>query len=62
MKCGSKRTLEIKNVKLFEFLSSLLAALRESDRNLNKECFKYEIMGTTMSYKPINSFEDLKTI
>jgi hypothetical protein len=62
MKCGSKRTLEIKNVKLFEFLSSLLAAFRESDRNLNKECFEFEIVHTVMNYKPIDSYEELQSL
>lgn len=53
MKCSNKDTLAIKNVKLLDFLVSLLDAMRESDRNLNKECFREEIIETVMDKRPI---------
>ena len=62
MSCDTKMTLMNEKVKLFDFLLSLLDALRESDRNLNKECFEEEIVQTTIHKKPIESIEELNAL
>lgn len=58
MKCANKETKTLKSSKLINFGIQLMNALRESDRNLNKECFHHEIYLTKFDKKFITNVEE----